>query len=52
MKDYKNTFTGVGKMGNDYNLTLRDGATPVVHAPRRVPFALRDKLKSTLDELV
>ena len=45
-------FTGVGCLGHEYNLELKDDAVPVVHPPRRVPLAYRDKLKTTLNDLV
>ena len=32
-------------------MTLRDDAVPVVHAPRRVPIALKKDLKHQLDEM-
>ena len=36
----------------EYNLELKDDAVPVVHPPRRVPLSYRDKLKTTLNDLV
>ena len=44
-QEYKDVFSGLGTLGKDFNLTLRNDAVPVVHAPRRVPIALREKLK-------
>jgi len=43
---------GIGKLNGEYHIRLSAEATPVQHAPRRVPVALRDKLKRTLDEMV
>ena len=48
---YKSTFNGIGTLGEEYDLTLIEDATPVIHAPRRVPLAIKDKLKQTLDQL-
>ena len=42
---YKSTFNGIGTLGEEYDLTLIEDATPVIHAPRRVPLAIKDKLK-------
>ena len=39
-------------MGQEYDLTLHEHAVPSVHAPRRVPLALRDSLKAALDDMV
>lgn len=45
-------FQKLGKFpGEPYHIELKEGAKPVVDAPRRVPIALHKKLKSTLDEL-
>lgn len=31
---------------------IKKDATPIAYAPRRVPFAIKDKLKKKLNELV
>ena len=36
---------------SQYTLEVIDGAMPVVHPPRRVPVALKGKLKEELDRL-
>ena len=51
LKDYLDVFEGTGKLEGQYKLEVDDGATPVVHPPRRVPVALKDKLKEELDRL-
>ena len=43
---------GVGKLAGKYQIRLQGDASPVQHAPRRVPVALRDRLKTTLDSMV
>ena len=45
LKDYPDVLEG------QYTLEVIDGATPVVHPPRRVPVALKGKLKEELDRL-
>lgn len=42
---------GVGCLEGDYHICLDPHSTPV-HAPRKVPVVLRDRLKETLDELI
>ena len=48
---YQNVFKGLGRLNNPYNIKIDKSVTPVIHPPRRVPAALRDRLKSTLDEM-
>jgi len=43
---------GVGKLEGEYHIRLNKHAIPVQHSPRRVPVALRDRLKDKLDSLV
>jgi len=43
---------GVGQLEGEYHIRLNEDAQPVQHSPRRVPVALRDRLKKTLDNLV
>ena len=31
-------------MGGDYDIILKENSVPVVHPPRRVPIAIKDKL--------
>ena len=43
---------GVGMLKEEYHIWLKTDAVPTQHSPRRVPVALRDNLKGTLDDLV
>ena len=45
---YKNAFTGLGKIG-EYHITLQDGCTPVIHPPRRIPHAHKDRLHKAIE---
>ncbi|XP_053305893.1 uncharacterized protein K02A2.6-like [Spea bombifrons] len=49
---YKDVFSGLGKLPIKYKIALKTGATPVIHAPRKVPVALQDKLKKELQRLI
>ena len=51
VKRYPLVFQGVGCLNGESLIRLDPQQTPVQHPPRRVPVALRDRLKSTLDEL-
>ena len=48
---YPDIFKGFGVLPFTYKIQLKDDAQPVVHAPRRVPAPLRDKLKQELDRM-
>ena len=49
LKDYPGVFEGTVKLEGQYKLEVIDGATPVVHPLRKVPVALKGKLKEELD---
>lgn len=49
---YAGVFQGFGALPFTYSIKLREDAQPVIHAPRRVPVALRDRLKAELDRMV
>ena len=47
------TVFGIGELEGEYRIRLDDTVDPIQHAPpRRVPVALRDRLKATLDDMV
>lgn len=50
---YPTMFVGVGKL-NDYKLKLHvdSKVTPVAQKPRRVPFALREKVTAKVEDLI
>ena len=48
LKDYRDVFERLGCMEGLCHLEVQ----PVIHPPRKVPVALRDRLKDELDELV
>ena len=39
-------------MDGPYHMDLDETVKPVVHSPRKVPIALRDRLKEQLEKLV
>ena len=49
LSEYKDVFQGIGNLPGECKIHIEPDAVPVIHPPRRVPIALRDKLK---DELV
>ena len=48
---YPDVFQGLGHMPGTVHLELDKSATPTVMPPRRVPVALKDKLKTELDRM-
>ena len=52
MSEYSDLFKGIGTLPGKSKLYLRDNAVPVIAAPRRVPEALKSRLKQELDQMV
>ena len=52
-EEFCDVFEGLGKFKGEepYHIELKPGVTPVIQPPRKVPFALHDKLKETLDQM-
>ena len=51
MDDYPELFKGLGCLPGDYHIELNEGATPVVHAPRKVPIPQREKVIEELKRM-
>ena len=51
-REYGDVFQGTGCLDGKYHLTIDPDIAPVVHPPRKVPVALKEKLKVELDNLV
>ncbi|KAL1264137.1 hypothetical protein QQF64_004492 [Cirrhinus molitorella] len=51
VKQFPDIFEGFGVLPFTYKIQLKEDAKPVVHAPRRVPAPLRDKLKTELERM-
>jgi len=49
--EFKECFQGVGQFKDEYRIVLKDNVKPVVHAPRKVPLALKPLLKQELDNM-
>ena len=48
---YADCFGNIGLLKHEYKIQLKSDAEPVIHAPRRVPIALKDKLRHVLDRM-
>ncbi|XP_028394385.1 uncharacterized protein K02A2.6-like [Dendronephthya gigantea] len=51
LSKYADQFTGLGKIEGKLHLEVDETVTPVVMPPRRVPIAVKPKLKEELDRL-
>ena len=51
LDDYPGLFKGLGSLPGMYHIQLIDGATPVVHAPRKVPVPQREKVIEELKRM-
>ena len=49
--EYSDCFGQIGCLPGTHHIVLKDNMTPVTHAPRRVPVALRPKLKEELERM-
>ena len=51
LSDFPHIFTGLGELEGEVKIHLKSDATPVVHPARRIPHAIKDKLKQELDKM-
>lgn len=51
IKRNKDLFTRIGTFKGKCKILLKSDCCPVVRPPRRIPYAIRDQLKVTLDDL-
>ncbi len=51
VKQFPDVFEGFGVLPFTYKIQLKKDAQPVVHAPRRVPAPLREKLRQELERM-
>ena len=49
--EYADCFGEIGLLKHEYKIQLKSDAEPVIHALRRVPIALKDKLRHELDKI-
>ena len=49
--EYPDVFQGLGRLKDSYSTEIDESIRPVVHAPRRVPVPVREKVGKKLDEL-
>ena len=48
-KQFPTLFTGLEKLRGEHHITVDSNIIPVVHAPRKIPVALKEKVKKELE---
>lgn len=48
LKDFEDLFSGLGCVMEQHHIQLDSTVAPVVHAPRKFPVALKDKIVAEL----
>jgi hypothetical protein len=51
LEQYKELFSGIGKIQGECEIHLKEGFMPTAYPARKVPIAMREKLKQELDRL-
>ena len=51
LHNYRDVFTGLGKLPGTYHKDIDPNAKPVQENPRRVPIPVKDELKRKIEEL-
>lgn len=51
LSDYADVFKGIGQFPGNCTIHVDPEIQPIVNPPRRIPIALRDKLKAELDRM-
>lgn len=51
LNKYQNVFEGLGCLPGEYHLTINSDVQPRVDAPRKIPFALHNRLKKELEKM-
>ena len=51
IRKYNCVFKGLGCLREPHQIKIDKSVNPVIHPPRRIPAALRDRVKATLDEM-
>ena len=52
IQEYSDVFEGLGCLSGDYHIQIDKNIKPVIHAPRKVPVAIRDTLRDELTRMV
>ncbi|VDI06080.1 Hypothetical predicted protein [Mytilus galloprovincialis] len=50
-KNYADSFKGIGCIPGEHSIQIDSTVKPVVHAPRKIPIAIKDKVKEELQRM-
>ena len=51
LEEFSDVFKGQGCLSHEYHIQLKPGVKPVVHAARKIPVSLRDKVKREIEQM-
>ena len=51
VSEYADCFGELGTLPKMHHITIDQSVKPVVHAPRRIPVVIKEKLKTTIDKM-
>ena len=51
-EEYPDRFAGLGKLPGTYTIHVKEDAVPRIHAPRRAPIQLREKIEAELQRMI
>lgn len=52
VKQYQDVFEGVGCLPGKHKIQLKENLQPVIHPAKKVPVALKERLRSELQALI
>ena len=52
VNEYPDRFSGIGKLPGKCSLVLMENSKPTIHAPRRAPIQLREKIQAELERMI
>ena len=51
LREYGDVFEGIGCLPGEYNIEVDLRKSPVIHAPRKIPIAIRETVKEELNKM-
>ena len=51
LREYGDVFEGIGCLPGEYNIEVDLEKSPVIHAPRKIPVAIREMVKEELEKM-
>lgn len=52
LKQHASVFEGLGEFSGEHHIHIDPTVTPVIHGCRKIPLAVMDRLRDTLDDLL